>query len=61
MITTKFADRGGVTTTIPPHVTGHTWAKDGTLLRVDRCGSLNRSGPQMRKSEAPRRAGHRAR
>jgi hypothetical protein len=35
MTTTKFAGRGGVTTTIRPHVTGHVWANDGTLLRVD--------------------------
>ncbi len=35
MTTGKFAGRGVVTTTIPPHVVGHKWAKDGTLLRVD--------------------------
>ena len=35
MPTAKFAGRGGVTTTIPAHVSGHTWAKDGTLLRID--------------------------
>lgn len=34
------ADRAsrGVATTIPPRATGHKWAKDGTLLRVDREG-----------------------
>ena len=35
MGTAKFAGRGGVMTMIPPHATGHKWAKDGTLLRVD--------------------------
>ena len=35
MTTAKFAGRGGVTTMIAPHATGHKWAKDGTLLRVD--------------------------
>jgi len=35
MTTGKFAGRGVVTTTIRPHVAGHKWAKDGTLLRVD--------------------------
>ena len=34
MSTTSFVPRG-VTTTIAPHATGHEWAKDGTLLRVD--------------------------
>lgn len=32
---TAFASRGGAMTTIGPHATGHAWAKDGTLLRVD--------------------------
>ena len=31
----KFADRGGVMTRIAPHATGHEWARNGTLLRVD--------------------------
>ena len=31
----KFAGHGGVMTPITPHATGHKWAKDGTLLRVD--------------------------
>jgi hypothetical protein len=35
MCTTKFADHGGVVMIIAPHATGHGWAKDGTLLRVD--------------------------
>lgn len=35
MSTAKFAGRGGVMTRIAPHATGHAWAKDGTLLRVD--------------------------
>ena len=35
MSTLKFAGRSGVTTTIPAHATGHKWAKDSTLLRVD--------------------------
>ena len=35
MSTAKFAGRGGVITRIAPHATGHTWARDGTLLRVD--------------------------
>jgi hypothetical protein len=35
MSTARFADRVGVTTMIAPHATGHEWAKDGTLLRVD--------------------------
>jgi hypothetical protein len=30
-----FAGRGGVMTMITPHTTGHRWAKDGPLLRVD--------------------------
>ena len=34
MSTAKFVGRGGVTM-IAPHATGHKWAKDGTLLRVD--------------------------
>ena len=35
MSTAKLAGRGGVITRIAPHATGHTWARDGTLLRVD--------------------------
>ena len=35
MNTAKFAGHGGVMTTIALHATGHKWAKDGTLLRVD--------------------------
>jgi hypothetical protein len=35
MSTANFAGRGGVMTRIAPHATGHAWAKDGTLLRVD--------------------------
>ena len=35
MGTARFAGRGGATTMIAPHATGHRWAKDGTLLRVD--------------------------
>ena len=35
MSTPKLVGRGGVGTMITPHATGHTWAKDGTLLRVD--------------------------
>ena len=35
MTTATFAGRGGVMTRIAPHATGHEWAKDGTLLRVD--------------------------
>lgn len=35
MSTANFAGRGGVVTAIAPHTTGHRWAKDGTLLRVD--------------------------
>jgi hypothetical protein len=35
MTTANFASRGGVMTRIAPHATGHAWAKDGTLLRVD--------------------------
>lgn len=34
MSTAKIAVRG-VMTMIAPHATGHEWAKDGTLLRVD--------------------------
>jgi hypothetical protein len=34
MSTTSFVRRGA-TTMIAPHATGHEWAKDGTLLRVD--------------------------
>jgi hypothetical protein len=35
MSTAKFARRGGVMTRIAPDATGHGWAKDSTLLRVD--------------------------
>ena len=35
MNTVGFCTRGGVVTKIAPHTTGHQWAKDGTLLRVD--------------------------
>jgi hypothetical protein len=35
MTTANFAGRGGVTTRIAPHATGHERATDGTLLRVD--------------------------
>jgi hypothetical protein len=35
MSTANFAGRGGVMTRIAPHATGHEWARDGTLLRVD--------------------------
>lgn len=35
MGTARFAGRGGAMTMIAPHATGHRWAKDGTLLRVD--------------------------
>ena len=35
MSTARFAGRGGVMTTIPSHATGHAWANDSTLLRVD--------------------------
>jgi hypothetical protein len=35
MSTAKFAGRGGAMTRIAPHATGHAWAKDSTLLRVD--------------------------
>ncbi len=35
MSNANFAGRGGVITRIAPHATGHTWARDGTLLRVD--------------------------
>ena len=40
MSTVKFAGRDGVMARIPPHVTGHKWAKDGTLLRVDCEGGI---------------------
>jgi hypothetical protein len=33
--TEEFAGRGGVMTMIAPDATGHGWAKDSTLLRVD--------------------------
>jgi hypothetical protein len=35
MGTARFAGRSGVVATIPPHATGHAWAQDGTLLRID--------------------------
>ena len=35
MSTAKFAGRGGVMRMIAPHATGHGWAEDNTLLRVD--------------------------
>ena len=35
MSTARFAGRDGVMTMIAPHATGHKWAKDSTLLRVD--------------------------
>jgi hypothetical protein len=35
MSTGEFAGRGGVMTGIAPHATGHEWAGDGTLPRVD--------------------------
>ena len=35
MSTAKFARRGGVMTRIAPDATGHGWANDSTLLRVD--------------------------
>ncbi len=35
MSTARLAGSGGVTTMIALHATGHEWAKDGTLLRVD--------------------------
>jgi hypothetical protein len=35
MSATNFAGGGGAVMIIPPHATGHGWAKDGTLLRVD--------------------------
>jgi hypothetical protein len=31
----RLAGSGGVTTMVAPHATGHDWATDGTLLRVD--------------------------
>ncbi len=35
MTTVNFTGRSGVIKRIAPHTTGHGWAKDGTLLRVD--------------------------
>ena len=35
MSTARFAGRGGVMTMIAPYATGHAWAKDSTLVRVD--------------------------
>jgi hypothetical protein len=34
MCTARFSGRSTVMT-IPPHTTGHKWATDGALLRVD--------------------------
>jgi hypothetical protein len=35
MTTAKFVRRGGVMTRIAPQASGHEWAGDGTLVRVD--------------------------
>jgi hypothetical protein len=35
MSTANFAGRDGVMSRIAPHATGHEWARNGTLLRVD--------------------------
>ena len=35
MSSARSAGRGGVMMRIAPHATGHEWAKDSTLLRVD--------------------------
>ncbi len=35
MSTAESAGHDAVSTSIPAHATGHGWAKDGTLLRVD--------------------------
>lgn len=35
MTNAKFVRRGGVMTRIAPHASGHEWAGDGTLVRVD--------------------------
>ena len=35
MSTAKLAGRGGAMTRIASHATGHEWARNGTLLRVD--------------------------
>jgi hypothetical protein len=35
MTTAELTGRGGATTRIAPHATGHEWASNGTLLRVD--------------------------
>ena len=35
MGTSRFAARSPVMTMIAPHATGHRWATDSTLLRVD--------------------------
>jgi len=40
MGTAKFAGCRGLMPTVPPRKTGHTWAKDGTLLRVGHQGGL---------------------
>jgi hypothetical protein len=35
MTTAKFTGRGGAMTRIASHATGHEWASNGTLLRID--------------------------
>jgi hypothetical protein len=35
MTTAKSTGRGGAMTRIASHVTGHEWASNGTLLRID--------------------------
>ncbi len=35
MTTAKFTGRGGATTMIASHATGHEWASNGTLLGID--------------------------
>jgi hypothetical protein len=40
MSTAKFGGRGSVMARIAPHATGHGWAKDRTLLRVDYEGGI---------------------
>ena len=35
MSTARSAGNGGNMTLVSPHATGHGWAPDGTLLRVD--------------------------
>ncbi|HEX3286800.1 MAG TPA: hypothetical protein VHT50_19645 [Mycobacterium sp.] len=40
MSTAESAERCGTLTLISPHATGHAWAGDGALVRVDReCGT----------------------